>query len=300
MHIFWFALLVGGLRLAFSAFVEFYSNCTVEGQMNAKPCSDPCFQGCTSHTRTGGRLEVVCQSLNCTCIPNGIPQKVTSLIFTGNSLQCLRVGTFQKLKELEELDLRDNKICQIEPKAFKGLIKLRRLDLSDNRLQKNKLAFLVYLSKLEELSMSKTVPSRQSKPKRIMPPNQLKKLFYAENYFRGIQVFHSGEHGLPTPKLTELHLEDNNIRQIYSRDLLDLESLENLFLCRNFVDFIENGALNFLIKLNYLNLDGNPLVQLEHTSLLSNSIEFVSLSNTKLFSGQQYSSKHPLISTTPF
>src|SRR6218665_106267 len=111
MHNFWFVLLVGGLCMAFCAFVEAKSNYTEEihNFMNVYPCSDPCIERC-NYTRTDARLKVICQRVKCRCIPDGIPREVTSLIFTGNVLTYLRAGTFQNLTELDELILRANKI----------------------------------------------------------------------------------------------------------------------------------------------------------------------------------------------
>jgi len=118
MDTIWHVFLVEGLCLAFGAFVVEKSNWIEE---RYERCSDSCLNGCTNHTHTDGRLEVVCQSLKCKCIPDGIPREVTSLVFTGNNIKVLRARTFQNLTELEELDLRSNYIRAFEMAAFRKL-----------------------------------------------------------------------------------------------------------------------------------------------------------------------------------
>ena len=292
MHKFWFVLLVEGLCLAFGAFVEEKSNFTEERQWTLE-CFDPCLEGC-NYTCTDARLKVVCQILKCKCIPDGIPCEVTSLILTGNDLQDLRARPFQNLTELEELDLRSNNIHNFEDGAFRTLVKLRRLDLSNNFVNRYPMTLFTVLKSLMELRLSKTVVNPKLKHDWLFAPKQLKSFFFAENRLERIPAFETPTLVSRTPNLTELHLEDNKIHSIDSHHIIGLSSLESLFLCRNVIGFIENGAFNFLGKLKYLNLEGNPLVQLEHKSLLSNSIEFMNLAKTQLFLAEQYPSNNPL------
>src|SRR6218665_3368128 len=161
MHNFWFVLLVEGLCLAVGAFVEGKSNFTKKRKWTEE-CSDPCLEGC-NYTRTDARLKVVCQSLKCRCIPDGIPREVTSLILTENNLRGLRARPFRNLTELEELDLRSNNIHKFEDGTFRTLVKLRRLDLSDNFVKGYPFAIFMVLTSLMELRLSKT-RNMQRKP----------------------------------------------------------------------------------------------------------------------------------------
>ena len=150
------------------------------------------------------------------------------------------------------------------------------------------------MKNLTELHLSKTVntpPTRENLP---IAPMQLKIFYYVQNMLSDISDFTNDTTGPQTSNLIELHLEDNKIDEIYYLHLQGLDSLEKLFLCRNNIRFIDNGAFYILEKLNYVYLDGNPLLQLEHMSLWSDSIQFMSLANTGLFLEPQYSSKNPL------
>ena len=219
---------------------------------------------------------------------------MTSLVFTGNNIKVLRARTFQNLTELEELDLRSNYIRAFERAAFRKLVRLRRLDLSYNFFLWNPTELYLDLKNLTELRLSSTVTRPQLKKDWFIANMQLKILLYAENRLDHIPIFAERRYGPLKTNLTELHLEDNEIREINASTLRGLTSLEHLFLCRNVIDFIANGTFRYMRNLKYLNLKGNPLLRLEHKSLVSNSIEFMNLAKTQLFSGQQYSSKHPL------
>src|ERR1043165_5374161 len=122
MYNFWFVLLVGGLYLAFCALVEANLKSTNERRLTEdRPYNNSCLKGC-KYTHTHALLKIVCQSLNCTCIPDEIQHNVTSLVFTGNNLQLLTKGMLQKLTELTELNLSTNRIRYFDTNTFKGLV----------------------------------------------------------------------------------------------------------------------------------------------------------------------------------
>ena len=150
------------------------------------------------------------------------------------------------------------------------------------------------LVNLQELNLSKTMKILLLQPNWLSNLKQLRSFSYAVNQLYRIPMFTSPD-GVPlTPNLEELHLEDNNIRQIYAKQVEGLSSLKKLYLSRNSIRLIENCTFSNLFKLRYLYLDGNPLIQLEDQSLLTNSIVFMNLAKTGLFSEQQYSSFNPL------
>src|SRR6218665_1466065 len=244
MYDLWFVSLVGGIYLAFGAFVEANPDRTEERQWTEQ-CKDRCLKGC-NYTRTNASLEVVCHKLKCKCIPDRIPRDVTRLVFTKNMLVTLKAGALQRLTELDELVLRSNRIRVFDQDAFKGLVKLRRLDLSNNIHAKFPKQLFEPLTNLQELRLSRTMKILKFWPNWLYNLTQLKTLSYDLNQLYRIPMFTSREGAPLTPKLKELHLEDNSIRQFYSRDLLGLSSLEQLFLCRNFIGFIEEESLKLL------------------------------------------------------
>src|SRR6218665_1720947 len=205
MHNFCVLIFAGGLCLAFGAFVEADSNRTEERQWT-NPCSDPCLKGCTNFTHTDGRLEVLCENRNCTCLPDGIPREVTRLTFTGNNLR-LKEGTFRNLPELEELYLRSNKIFEFNRRAFEGLPKLRLLDLSNNYLVDGlpMELFLHMRDHIEDLRLSRTERS-DIRFQWLINLRQLRNLTYDQNLLVVFPNFLSTVMESRAPNLTELHL----------------------------------------------------------------------------------------------
>src|SRR6218665_2826814 len=142
------------------------------------------------------------------------------------------------------------------------------------------------LRNLQELHLSRTMS--MSMPDWLSNLAKLRNFSYTLNHLDEIPSFSTW-----TSNIEELHLEDNDIHQIYRKELEGLGSLQKLFLCRNSIELIKNGTFNLLRKLSYLSLDGNRLGRVGYHSFLSNSILFMNLSNTGLFL-EQYSSSSPL------
>ncbi|CAC5399497.1 unnamed protein product [Mytilus coruscus] len=78
---------------------------------------------------------VDCRHLTLTIVPSHLPVQVTSIDLSRNSIQMVKIFTFQYFKNLTELNLGYNLIQSIDKNAFHGLHSLQSLHLEHNFLQ---------------------------------------------------------------------------------------------------------------------------------------------------------------------
>lgn len=170
----------------------------------------------------------------------------------GNQLKLIAGNVFDKLADLEILDLSWNKITSIHENGFKGLSSLRALKLSRNQLQKFKLHTFDNIPLLEEL--------------------------YLNN--NHIETIEDGT--LKLPNLKRLDLSHNKLKELSNVIFKDCIELEYLDLRSNHITFIRRSIYN-LNSLQFLNLDNNRisdvyfraivrLPSLEHLSIESNGV----------------------------
>ncbi|KAK2586210.1 hypothetical protein KPH14_001469 [Odynerus spinipes] len=108
-------------------------------------CPSPC-------TCNGATVD--CSSKKLTSIPRDLPIYTSTLLLGNNELDKIKAdGLFQKLPELQHLDLRKNKISRIEASAFQGAHKLTDLLLSDNRLREVHNKMFTGLTNLKSLNL---------------------------------------------------------------------------------------------------------------------------------------------------
>lgn len=129
------------------------------------------------------------------------------------------------------LDLRFNKIRNIEPGTFKGLKHIRSLLLSNNLLTTLKDGVFAGLP-------------------------QLKHLYLYKNRIRTIEA-HAFQN---LPRLEHLYLYNNDLEEFKVGTFSNLPSLDRLFLYENKIKHIPHGAFENLPQLTRLRLDSNALV----------------------------------------
>ncbi|CAF0996665.1 unnamed protein product [Adineta steineri] len=93
-------------------------------------CGVQCPKGCTCDGTT-----VICRGLQLQEIPNDIPPFTTILHLQDNLIKRVpRDGSFRRLRSLRTLDLRNNRLEEIDDDAFDGADSLNELFLNDNNL----------------------------------------------------------------------------------------------------------------------------------------------------------------------
>lgn len=92
------------------------------------------LEQCPENCKCQGNI-VDCRGLGLDHIPDNIPAKTVELHLQDNNLRVIKSnGIFKKLKNLQRLDLRNNKIYLIEEFAFQGADQLNELFLNENFL----------------------------------------------------------------------------------------------------------------------------------------------------------------------
>ncbi|XP_032672289.1 protein slit isoform X1 [Odontomachus brunneus] len=108
-----------------------------------------CPAPCTCNGAT-----VDCSNKRLTSMPKDLPLYTSTLLLSNNELDKIKAdGLFEKLPELQHLDLRKNKISRIEASAFQGAHNLTDLLLSENRLREVHNKMFSGLSSLKTLNL---------------------------------------------------------------------------------------------------------------------------------------------------
>ncbi|XP_058798231.1 protein slit isoform X2 [Phymastichus coffea] len=109
----------------------------------------PCPTSCTCNGAT-----IDCSNENLTAIPKDLPIYTSTLLLKNNAIEKIKAeNIFEKLPELQHLDLRGNRISRIEAGAFEGANKLTDLLLSDNKLREVHTKMFGGLTSLKSLNL---------------------------------------------------------------------------------------------------------------------------------------------------
>lgn len=167
----------------------------------------------------------------------------------GNQLKLIPGNVFDRLANLELLDLSFNKITSIHENGFKGLNNLRTLKLHRNQLQKFKSHTFENVPLLEELLLN-------------------------NNHIETIE-----DDILKLPNLKHLDLSHNKLTQLSNLLFKDCKQLEYLDLRSNHITAIRRSVYN-LNNLQFLNLDNNRIGDIYLRAIIRlPSLEILSIEN---------------------
>uniref|UniRef100_A0A8D0GZW9 Uncharacterized protein n=1 Tax=Sphenodon punctatus TaxID=8508 RepID=A0A8D0GZW9_SPHPU len=222
-------------------------------------------------------------------IPTSLPPSLEVLKLGDNSLSILLDSDFDGLKNLRVLDVQNNMILALSFSILYSLCNLQSLTLDGNNMESVsgslKLFKLKYMSmennKLHSFSANLFAPLQNLQllnlngnfltkvpldlPKSLLSlkleRNQLKMIrfqdlllwFYNETCAQLVLFL------LRLPDtLTRLDLKGNNIQEVGEQELKNLKQLQVLNLRNNNISALNCSVLEFLPRLRYLYLDGNP------------------------------------------
>uniref|UniRef100_A0A8C2HM35 Insulin-like growth factor binding protein, acid labile subunit n=1 Tax=Cyprinus carpio TaxID=7962 RepID=A0A8C2HM35_CYPCA len=98
--------------------------------------SEPCSKGCTcSQDDYSLELNVYCSTRNFTQVPSDIPLSTRSLWLDGNLFTNLPAAAFEKLSNLEFLNLQSGLLVSLDGHVFRGLNSLAHLHLERNNIR---------------------------------------------------------------------------------------------------------------------------------------------------------------------
>ena len=158
---------------------------------------------------------------------------------------------FIGLTKLEYLNIRHNKIKNVEQNLFRDFVSLTELSLSDNEIEVLQPNLFTNCKKLEKIYFSRNKISAINK-----------------NTFNGLE------------KLQNLSLLDNNLKILERNTFGDLKFLKKIWLSKNKIQSVDKNAFSGAISLDFVNLSDNQISQLsKETFATFPRLAFLYLSN---------------------
>lgn len=180
--------------------------------------------------------------------------KIVSLYLHHNKIRSIDGRRTRELLSVETLDLSNNDITELRGQCFPAGLQIRDLYLGNNKISVLEVGALDHLgSTLQVLRLSR---------------NRISQI--------PVKAFQ-------LPRLTQLELNRNRIRQVEGLTFQGLSSLEVLKLQRNSISKLTDGAFWDLAKMKVLHLDYNSLTEVNSGSLYGlTSLQQLFLSNNSI------------------
>lgn len=255
-----------------------------------------CAQNCTCNGDS-----VDCSNLELTATPLDLPVRTVSLNLGHNKLIAIDVEAFANLPNLRELRLdhneltsipdlgqaaskivslylHHNKIRSIDGRRTRELVSVETLDLSNNDITELRGQCFPAGLQIRDLYLSNNKISSLEVGALDHLGSTLQVLRLSRNRISQIPV-----KAFQLPRLTQLELNRNRIRQVEGLTFQGLSSLEVLKLQRNSISKLTDGAFWDLAKMKVLHLDYNSLTEVNSGSLYGlTSLQQLFLSNNSI------------------
>jgi Leucine-rich repeat (LRR) protein len=178
----------------------------------------------------------------------------------GNQINAIAWDTFNELRNLEHLDLSDNKLVTVENKLFKQLENLKKLLLQKNHISAFEPNAFNGLKKLEELNLLsnkfETIDDDLFAGLTALTSLHVFKAMNMSNRnLVEIDVSFLKIYG----SLEKLDLSQNKILSIPANAFSHLKELQYLHLENNEIHMIDENAFSGLVSLTYLNISNNNI-----------------------------------------
>ncbi|KAM8868367.1 leucine-rich repeats and immunoglobulin-like domains protein 1 [Synchiropus picturatus] len=240
----------------------------------------PCAQNCTCDGDS-----VDCRHAQLTAVPLDLPVRTVSLNLGHNKLTAVNPEAFHNLPDLRELRLdhneltsipdlgqaaskiislylHHNKIRTVEGRLAGKLISVETLDLSNNDITELRGHSFPAGLRITDLYLSNNKISVLEVGALDHLASTLQVLRLSRNRISQIPV-----KAFQLPRLAQLELNRNRIRQVEGLTFQGLSSLEVLKLQRNSISKLTDGAFWDLAKMKVLHLDYNSLTEVNSGSL---------------------------------
>ncbi|KAM9361257.1 leucine-rich repeats and immunoglobulin-like domains protein 1 [Symphorus nematophorus] len=256
----------------------------------------PCAQNCTC---SGDSVD--CSNLELAAAPLDLPVGTVSLNLGHNKLTTINAEAFENLPNLRELRLdhneltsipdlgqaaskivslylHHNKIRSIDGRRTRELVSVETLDLSNNDITELRGHCFPAGLQIRDLYLSNNKISMLELGALDHLGSTLQVLRLSRNRISQIPV-----RAFQLPRLTQLELNRNRIRQVEGLTFQGLSSLEVLKLQRNSISKLTDGAFWDLAKMKVLHLDYNSLTEVNSGSLYGlTSLQQLFLSNNSI------------------
>lgn len=177
--------------------------------------------------------------------------KISDIVVRGNELTNID-GIFTDMNGLVRLDLSNNQIDTISSESFRNMTNLRYLMLGSNRITSIEVKAFNDNSLITFISLTGN------------PVIDVDGLFIKNNVLSFIELTNCSLETFPKglPPMTRfLYLDQNNIRSITKKEIEPVESLVNLFISENEIQFIERDAFTGLKSLQELWINFNGITE---------------------------------------
>uniref|UniRef100_A0A673ZAW1 Leucine rich repeats and immunoglobulin like domains 1 n=1 Tax=Salmo trutta TaxID=8032 RepID=A0A673ZAW1_SALTR len=226
----------------------------------------PCAQNCTC---TGDSVD--CSHLDLTETPLDLPIQTVALNLGHNKLTAIDVETSLSLSMCVFIFsqpgvplgcVHHNKIRTIDGRRMRDLISVETLDLSNNDITEVRVQGFPAGLQIKDLYLSNNKIQFLEAGALDQLSSTLQVLRLSRNRISQVPV-----KGFQLPKLTQLELNRNRVRQVEGLTFQGLASLEVLKLQRNNISKLTDGAFWGLAKMKVLHLDYNSLREVNSGSL---------------------------------
>ncbi|XP_063423278.1 insulin-like growth factor-binding protein complex acid labile subunit [Mytilus trossulus] len=175
--------------------------------------------------------------------------KISDIVLRGNELTNID-GIFTYMNGMVRLDLSNNQIDKISSESFKNMTNLRYLLLGSNRITSIEVKAFNDNNLISFISLTGN------------PVIDVDGLFIKNNVLSFIELTNCSLKTFPKglPRMTRfLYLDQNNITSITKKEIEPVESLVNLFISENQIQFIERDAFAGLRGLQELWINFNQI-----------------------------------------
>jgi len=190
----------------------------------------------------------------------GVLSNLKYLSLNRNKISSIINNSFHTFVQLEVLDLKWNKLTEINETTFNGLINLKELYLDGNKINKIEENAFHDCNSMEILCLNSNELTHINS--KVFPP-KLRQLFLKENKISSIDTINSC-----SSHLTILHLENNELTLINSKlfNGNGWSNLKELHLAFNSIAFIEDNSFVNFTSLECLNLDNNSILKINKST----------------------------------
>lgn len=185
-----------------------------------------------------------------------------SINLSKNNITIIKKSNFNNIIRLHELNLSFNKLTYIEESSFEKLTRLVSLNLSNNMLTEYN----------DNINFLQILDIHTNKLNSITINSNLLKLYAQENEISNLKIAPNYSNHLIFLNISNNKLDNiSNMSYLHSLSTLDVSFNE-------FRDEITAEALNKLINLQYLYIEGNNIIKFQYNDLQLRFLKEISLS----------------------
>ncbi|XP_046584055.1 toll-like receptor 4 [Haliotis rubra] len=217
---------------------------------------------CVCRVTPNGKLIANCKDKHLSNIPKQIPNSVSYLCLSHNSIKHLPGGSFQWFSALEHLDLSFNQLKRLHVHTFAGATNLLHLNLNGNHLQLNESAYPEGIFREQKKLLTLNIANNNKIADSVYPDKPLGDLTALQRLFiDGVRNASFGTGFSKLKNLTTLSLSGKrghcSVQTLLNTSFLYTPSVRNLDISKCRINFIEASAFWPLRHIDTLDISDN-------------------------------------------